>query len=89
MSWTSGATDVVPLRNPFPCFALILLPRAAHRDARTFSHAGKLRRVPGRQQMFHKLKDYKRVMVRVAEEGTFVESSPAAGAAEGGKAELR
>jgi ribosomal protein L23 len=31
--------------------------------------AGKTRRIPGKKQMFHKLKDYKRVLVRVADAG--------------------
>ncbi len=41
---------------------------------------GKVRRVPGKNRMFRKLSDYKRVMVRLADDATFIEQPPQAGA---------
>jgi large subunit ribosomal protein L23 len=47
---------------------------------------GKVRRVPGKNRMFRKLADYKRVMVRLADDNTFVDSAAAAAAAGAGSA---
>ena len=47
---------------------------------------GKVRRVPGKNRMFRKLPDYKRVMVRLADDATGLapEAAGAGAAAEGG-----
>ena len=42
---------------------------------------GKTRRVPGKNRMFRKLPDYKRVMVRLADDATYLAPPPAAAAA--------
>ena len=48
---------------------------------------GKVRRVPGKAKMFHRLKDFKRVLVQLADDETFVattEAAPSPSAANGG-----
>ena len=42
---------------------------------------GKVRRVPGKNRMFRRLSDYKRVLVRLADDETFIDRAAVAAAA--------